>query len=103
MFNQFSLLIPEAELQAFCEKHAIRKLSLFGSILGSDFNSQSDIDLLVEYLPDKPVTFLDMVEQETQLTALLGRKVDLRTAMELSRHFRKAVLKDAQVIYEYAG
>ncbi|MCA0454650.1 MAG: nucleotidyltransferase domain-containing protein [Chloroflexi bacterium] len=103
MFNQFSLLIPEAELQAFCEKHAIRKLSLFGSILSSDFNSQSDIDLLVEYLPGQRITFLDMVEQETQLTSLLGRKVDLRTPMELSRHFRKAVLKDAQVIYEYEG
>ncbi len=34
---------------------------------------------------------------------LMGRVVDLRTPMELSRHFRKAVLATAQVIYEQSG
>ncbi len=83
--------------------NGIRKLAVFGSVLRDDFASDSDIDLLVEYLPEQRVTFLDMVQQEAQLTALMGRQVDLRTPMELSRHFRKAVLDSAQVIYERAG
>ena len=95
--------IPQAEIEPFCNRYGICKLSLFGSILHGDFSSNSDVDLLVEYFPEQRVTFLDMVQQETELTALIGRKVDLRTPMELSRHFRKAVLAEAQVIYEFAG
>ena len=93
----------QVDIDDFCERHGIRKLALFGSILTEYFNPDSDIDVLVEYLPEQRVTFFDMVQQEAQLTALMGRKVDLRTPMELSRHFRKAVLNSAQVIYEHAG
>ena len=95
--------ISRTEIETFCQRHGIRKLSIFGSVLTSEFNPESDIDLLVEYLPNRRVTYLDMVQQETQLTEMIGQKVDLRTPMELSRHFRKAVLTSAQVIYEYAG
>ena len=95
--------IPQTEIESLCNLYGIRKLSLFGSVLHDEFNSGSDVDLLVEYFPEQRVTFLDMVQQETELTALIGRKVDLRTPMELSRHFRKAVLAEAQVIYEFAG
>ena len=94
--------IPQTEIESFCNRYGIRKLSLFGSILHADFSSNSDVDLLVEYFPEQRITFLDMVQQETELTALIGRKVDLRTPMELSRHFRKAVLAEAQVIYDAA-
>ena len=102
MFNLSIIGIPQSEIEIFCQRHGIRKLALFGSVLTEDFNADSDIDVLVEYLPEKRITFLDMVQQEAQLTALIGRQVDLRTAMELSRHFRKSVLNNAQVIYELA-
>jgi predicted nucleotidyltransferase len=101
--NPISIPIPQMEIESFCQQYSIRKLALFGSVLRDDFHADSDIDVLVEYLPGRPVTFLDMVQQETHLSALLGRQVDLRTPMELSRHFRKAVLSQAQVIYERAG
>ena len=99
----FGITAPQAEIEAFCQRYGIRKLALFGSALRDDFAPDSDIDLLVEYLPGQRVTFLDMAQQETDLTALIGRQVDLRTPMELSRHFRKTVLANAQVIYEHAG
>lgn len=97
------ITIPRLEIEDFCKRYGIRKLAIFGSALRDDFGLDSDIDLLVEYLPGQHVTFLDMVQQEAELTRLMGRVVDLRTPMELSRHFRKAVLANAQVIYEQSG
>jgi predicted nucleotidyltransferase len=95
-----TLIIPVEELQAFCKRHQIRKLSLFGSALRSDFRPDSDIDMVVEFEPDARVGLLKMAALELELTNLLQRKVDLRTPSELSRYFRQQVLEDALVQYE---
>jgi predicted nucleotidyltransferase len=95
--------IPKEKIEDFCQRHRVQKLALFGSILSADFGKDRDVDVLVEYLPDCRVTLFDMVEQESELSDLLGAQVDLRTPMELSRHFRKKVLQTAQVIYERIG
>ncbi|HDQ44563.1 MAG TPA: nucleotidyltransferase [bacterium] len=87
-------------LKAFCKKNGIRKLSVFGSILRDDFQEGSDIDILVEFNPDKRIGFLSMARMEMELTQLFNRKVDLRTPAELSRYFREDVLNEAQVQYE---
>lgn len=80
---------------AFCRTHGIRRLSLFGSILRADFTPRSDIDILVEFEPGRVPGFLRMAQLERELGDLLGRKVDLRTAAELSRYFRDEVLREA--------
>ena len=41
--------IAQAEIANFCQRHYIRKLSLFGSVLRDDFSLDSDIDVLVEF------------------------------------------------------
>ncbi|MYC94852.1 MAG: hypothetical protein F4X14_07760 [Caldilineaceae bacterium SB0661_bin_32] len=38
---------------AFCEKHGIRRLTLYGSALRGDFGSDNDIDLLIEFEPNR--------------------------------------------------
>jgi len=43
--------IPQAEIEAFCRKHHIRRLALFGSVLREDFTDESDVDVLVEFEP----------------------------------------------------
>ena len=93
--------IPVAEIEAFCERHKIRKLSLFGSILRDDFRANSDIDVLVEFEPDAR-TGLNFITMQDELAQLLGRPVDLNTPGFLSRRFRDKVLNMAQVIYERA-
>jgi len=61
----------------------------------------SDVDLLVEFEPDARPTLLTMAQIELELSPLLGgRKVDLRTAQDLSRYFRDEVVQAAQVQYE---
>ncbi|MCL4799146.1 MAG: nucleotidyltransferase family protein [Burkholderiales bacterium] len=87
-------------LKPFCERHRIRRLSLFGSQLKGTAGPESDIDLLVEFFPDARPTLLDIAQMEIDLSKLLGgRKVDLRTAQDLSRYFRDEVVRTAEPQY----
>jgi len=94
------LPIPEEELRRFCERHHSRRLALFGSHLKGTAGPESDVDLLVEFEPDARISFLDLAAMEEELSALVGgRRVDLRTPEDLSRHFRDEVLREAEVVF----
>ena len=84
-------------LAYLCRSHRIRRLALFGSVLRSTDGANSDVDLLVEFEPDAVPGLLGLAEIEAELSAFLGRPVDLRTANELSPHFRQAVERAAEV------
>src|SRR4051812_14827350 len=90
---------PDA-LAALCKRHHIRRLSLFGSVLKGADRPDSDIDLLVEFEPDATPSFFDLADIELELSSLLeGRRVDVRTAEDLSRYFRDEVVREAEVQY----
>ena len=92
--------VSEAELAPICRRHRIRKLSLFGSRLKGTARPDSDVDLLVEFLPDAQPTYFDLANIEIELSALLGgHKVDLRTPAELSRYFREQVQRESEALY----
>jgi predicted nucleotidyltransferase len=89
-----------AALAALCRRHRIRRLSLFGSVLKGGARPDSDVDLLVEFEPGREPGLLALAGIESELSALLGgRSVDLRTAQDLSRHFRDEVVRTAEVQY----
>jgi predicted nucleotidyltransferase len=90
---------PKEEIEEFCKKHSIRKLSLFGSALRDDFTPESDLDILVEFDPSHIPGLIRLAGMELELGEILGRKVDMRTAEDLSRYFRAEVLKSALVQY----
>lgn len=92
--------IPSGALADFCLRNRIRRLSLFGSELTPRFRPESDVDILVEFEPATPISYFDLASMETELTTLIGRKVDLRTPEELSRYFRPHVLASALPQYE---
>ena len=93
-------VFPADAVADFCRRHHIRRLSLFGSVLGKDFGPQSDIDVLVEFEPGHVPGFFALYDMEQELSALAGgRKVDLRTPEDLSRYFRDDVLARAEVQY----
>ena len=75
--------IPREKLAAFCRRHAIRSLTIFGSVLRDDFDSQSDVDVLVEFEPGTRLG-LRFFTVERELSDLIGRKVDLNTPGFLS-------------------
>ena len=91
--------LDQAAVEAFCRKHGLRKLSLFGSVLRDDFRPDSDVDVLVEFREGVRAGYLTMAAMERELSQLLGRRVDLRTPAELSRYFRDDVLQAAEVRY----
>ena len=84
----------------FCQKHSIRRLSLFGSQLQGHAHLESDVDLLVEFTLGKEPGLLGLGDMEHELSTILGgRPVDLRTPNDLSRHFRDEVIRSSQVQY----
>ena len=91
--------LDQAAVEAFCRKHGLRRLSLFGSVLRDDFRPDSDVDVLVEFREGVRAGYLTMAAMERELSQLLGRRVDLRTPAELSRYFRDDVLQAAEVRY----
>jgi uncharacterized protein len=94
-----SLNLDEATLSRFCRTHRIRRLSLFGSQLKGTAGPDSDIDLLVEFEPEHIPGLFGIAGMEIELSELLGKKVDLRTAGDLSRYFRDEVVRMAEVQY----
>lgn len=77
---------------------ALRRLALFGSVLRDDFSPHSDVDVLVEFFPNVRVGLAYFRMQE-ELSAILGRRVDLHTPATLSKYFREEVLHEAEELY----
>jgi predicted nucleotidyltransferase len=91
--------IPRSDLAAFCQRHHIQSLAIFGSVLREDFRTDSDIDILVEFQPGCTPGYFTIMEMEDELSVLFGnRRVDLRTPQDLSHHFRDRVLHEAVVL-----
>jgi len=91
------------EMERLCKKYAVRRLKLFGSATGSEFNdNKSDLDFLVEFGPPpigmRPgVQFFEFVDK---LEEILKRPVDLleESAIENS-HLRRSVMASAVTVY----
>ena len=72
-------LDPDA-LAALCRRHHIRRLSLLGSVLKGTARADSDVDLLVEFIPGKEPGLLGLAGIGIELSQLLGgRRIGLRT------------------------
>ena len=91
--------VPREALAEFSRRNQIRRLAFFGSVLRDDFRPDSDVDILVEFEEGASVGLFTMVRLEDELSELFGRKVDFRTAGDLSRYFRDEVVESAEVVY----
>ncbi len=96
--NRAKVNIPKDKLSAFCRRHHIRKLAFFGSVLRHDFAAASDVDVLVEF-ESQHIPGLEFFAMESELSEILGRKVDLHTPQFLSPYFRDQALAEAEVYY----
>lgn len=97
-----SLEITEStrqKLDQVCRQYHVRRLSIFGSTLHGEARPDSDLDVLVEFEPGHTPGLFTFVDLKDDLSAILDRQVDLRTAQDLSRYFRDSVVKEAQPIY----
>lgn len=91
--------IDPVALAELCQRWGIRELSLFGSVLRSDFGPESDVDLLVEFHPGVVLGFRYLELERELSTHFGGRRVDLVPRKYLHPRLRDRVLAEAQVQY----
>jgi predicted nucleotidyltransferase len=97
--NEPRIQIPEQQIAAFCRRNQIRRLALFGSVLRDDLRPDSDVDVLVAFEAGACVGFLALGRMQRELSALLGRPVDLVPLEGPKPIVREEVLPRAEVLY----
>jgi len=92
--------VPKRRLAAFCRRHHIKRLGVFGSAARGEAGNASDVDLLVEFEKDAQASLFDMVRMQDELARIFGRKVDLATPAILENPYRRrSILKDLRELY----
>ena len=82
----------------FLKNRSAKKIALFGSFARKEDQSDSDIDICVEF--NEGITFFQLARIEAELSERLGRKVDLVTDIDLNPRFMNAIANDLQTIYQ---
>ena len=90
---------PMDRIAEICRRYGAARLSLFGSILRDDFHPGSDVDILVEFAPTTRIGLIGVAKMEGELAEAIGRRVDLRSAGDLSRYFRDEVVAGARLLH----
>ena len=95
--------VDRAALVEVCRKWGIGSVALFGSAVRDDFTPQSDIDLLIEYLPGVRHSLFEYGYMTDDFTNVFGREVDLVHAegIRASRNpiRREHILSSAKAFY----
>jgi uncharacterized protein len=90
----------QEQIEAFCRKHEISEMALFGSVLRDDFRPESDIDVLVSFSPAANHSLLDHLHMERELAGLLGRSVDMVEKEAVENPFvRRQIRSNLALIY----
>jgi predicted nucleotidyltransferase len=91
--------VDESKLAEICRRYRVQELSVFGSAARGTMRPDSDIDLLVEFLPEAAPGLLDHAGLMLDLSELLDRKVDLVSKDGLKPLIRDCVIGDARRLY----
>ena len=94
------IALDQKKIAEFCQRHQIKTLALFGSVLRDDFRPDSDVDVLVELRPEARVSLFGFVRLQDELSALLGREAHLVEKRSLHNPFRRrAIVDTAEEVY----
>ena len=88
-----------AKLEATAIEAGVRRLAVFGSALRGELRDDSDVDVLVDFVPGRTPGLLGVARLELALEAIFGREVEARTYEDLSPHFRDRVRDQAEELY----
>ena len=91
--------LPVKEIRAYCETQPIERLSALGTDFDAWLRPDTDIGLLVEYVPGEFVTYIDMARQEREIGEIINGTVDLRTPNELASPLRPQIIEGAKVVF----
>lgn len=93
------IVLHESQVAEICQRYHVKELFVFGSAARGEMRPGSDIDLLVDFLPDAHPGLLDLSAMKREFSELLGRPVDLAVKPGLKPRIRSRVLADALVVY----
>src|SRR5438309_1508478 len=98
MMTKHGFDLDSPPIREFCRKWKIKQLAVFGSIVRDDFSPESDIDFVVDQEEDAAWDLSDFADMRRDLSAILGRDVDVLTRNALNQSdnwlFRKIVLSE---------
>jgi predicted nucleotidyltransferase len=97
--SRIRVVVPQQELNEFCQRNNVKRLALFGSVLRKDFRPESDVDILVLFSPEARVGLLTLARMRRELTGLFNRRIDLVPMDGLKPVIREHVLSDIEEIY----
>lgn len=98
-----TLLSHTKDISKLCETHKVKSLYAFGSVLTDKFDSNSDIDLIVEFanvnLEDYADNYYDL---KFSLEDIFKRPIDLLEEKAIKNpYFKYAVDQQRQLVYGY--
>lgn len=84
-----------------CKKHKVKSLYAFGSVLKDGFNTESDIDLVVDFLNIRVEDYADnYFNFKFSLQDIIKRPIDLLEEKAIKNpYFRQAINKQRQLVY----
>ena len=86
------------KIKDFLVNQGASKIAVFGSYSGENFNSTSDIDILVNFHTAKGLLELSRIQRT--LSQNIGYKIDLVTEKALSPHISKEIENSMVILYE---
>ena len=91
------------KIQELCKANRVKSLFAFGSVTRDDFNTSSDIDLLVDFDENDPFKYTDLYfNLKQKLEEILKRQVDLLEERGIRNRFFKEQLEKTKVkLYRY--
>lgn len=91
------------EINALCANHKVKSLYAFGSVLTPQFNSHSDIDLLVDFDNVDVNEYADnYFDFKFSLQEIFNRPIDLLEAQAIKNpYFKQVVNQTKELVYGY--
>ena len=91
--------IDQIKLADLCRRYSVRELSVFGSAARGEMRPDSDIDVLVDFLPGSEIDLVDYAGLLLDLSHLFGQRVDLVSRDGLKPRIRASVIREARLLY----
>jgi uncharacterized protein len=91
------------QIRELCKENRVKTLFAFGSVTRDDFNTDSDIDLVVDFEEKDPFIYSDLyLNLKSKLEDILKRQVDLLEERAIKNRFFRQQLESTKVpLYGY--
>lgn len=77
----------------------VKSIGIFGSFVRNSATETSDVDLLIDFKPNKK-SFDNFMDLAFYLEDLFGRKVEIITPQALSKYIGPHILKEVEIVYQ---